>query len=153
MEMARIVYFIALFFILGFLVGILICEKSKEEDSTKEAQLAIQRSKAKLQALKCVPKKGVFRVDELIREKNDKQPLLDSMVPYQKVILRRCFPQRSYCGNGMKCLPTKWKTKIIAVVLKNETETEFDYDEMMNINENTNIVTFLTHEHVTCNCG
>ena len=105
------------------------------------------KQEAIMRGMKCVPKKGVFRVEDLLEEDEEKKnELLDVLVPYQKVVLERCLPQSSYCGEvyGAKCKPTKevkQGSKRIAVVIKNGTH---DGEEA--------IVTFYVEEHVHCSC-
>lgn len=130
------------------------------------------RNEARLRALKCVPKEGVFKIETLIsKEKVEEEKKNNNnitMVPHQKVMLRRCMPQYSYCEiRGTKCTPTEWKNKTIFAIFKlnngndNTMFDDFDddYEEIMNAAINGTlskklyvILTFLVEEHVHCSC-
>ena len=101
------------------------------------------RQEAQIRALKCIPKEQIFKIDDLIREKGDSDGLLDLIIPNQKVVLPRCLPDYSHCERlGTKCLPTQLRSKMIAVALKNQT----NHNEL-------DVVTFLSTEHVSCQCS
>lgn len=135
-------------------------------------QLYIQ-NEARLRALKCVPKEGVFKIETLIsKEKVEKEKNNNAtLIPHQKAMLRRCMPQYSYCEvRGTKCTPTEWKNKTIFAIFKlnnGSDNTMFDdyedfnddYEEIMNAAINGTlskkmyiILTFLVEEHVHCSC-
>ena len=87
---------------------------------TNEVNLKLE---AQLRRLKCVPKEGVFEAENL-NIHNLLPPFLH-LVPNQKIVLKRCFPQYSFCETfGMKCLPTKFKKKNVTVFLQNNNNKE-----------------------------
>ena len=117
------------------------------------------KQEAQLRALKCIPKEGVFRVDNLILERNISLP--SPLIPEQKIVLKRCLPQSSFCETfGMKCKPTKLKRKSITVFLKNQNTTTSlredgrEFEDMMNmvVNGTASIFNILVEEHGDCAC-
>ena len=96
---------------------------STQFSNPKEAMF--MKQEARLKALKCVPKAGVFKIEDVIDPDIYKYPYYQyqdwqlSLVKYQKVVLYRCLPQYSYCEvTGTKCLPIQTKRKFIAAIFK-----------------------------------
>ena len=151
------------------------------------------RQIASLQTEKCVPKSGIFKVEDLILEKKEKwhkkkkdttkkeqksdrnqyhqlkerrqqqqqqqqqQQLLSLLVSHQKVILYRCFPDRSYCEvDGTKCKPTKRKKTLIPIVFKlNDTVNDISEQDLIDgkFSETEYVVlNIFIEEHVNCSC-
>ena len=113
----------------------------------------ILKQMAKLRKSTCVPKKGVFRLEDLILEKGDRRLLLNIIVPNQKMVLTRCLPQCSHCEMyGTMCLPTrKRENKRFAIFLNNITEKgNADIFEMYGNHYLT--LDFEEHTHCSCQC-
>ena len=104
----------------------------------------ILKQEAQLRAMKCVPRKRVFKVEDILNTSDLFPPL--PLVPHQKIVLDRCLPRYSYCDtDGMQCSPIKFKKKLIAVFFLLPPSTT---------NETSTITVFnvLMEEHSDCAC-
>ena len=122
-------------------------DPNDEEGLRKYEEAFFLKQEARLRGLKCIPKKGVFNVQDLLKEERKSEELLDLLIPDQKVVLNRCLPQSSYCPvYGSKCTPTKdvrQGYKRIAVIIKNGTLGEEEVAIAIHVKE---------HVHCSCQC-
>ena len=86
-------------------------DPNDEKAQRKYEEAYYLKEMATLRQLKCVPKAHIFKVEDLVNV---------TLIPNQKVVLKRCIRQRSYCLGGAKCMPSKYGSKLIGVLLKNQ---------------------------------
>ena len=119
---------------------------------------------ALLNTLKCVPITLVFTIESLLDEItkldmiNSKylNDLRNHLIPYQKVVLKRCSPQYSYCADiyeRKKCLPLKEefrkKKKIYFKIYQNDM---IDKKKIIAIIDSNMIIALDVYEDEYCSC-
>ena len=132
--------------------------ESSEMELRLYQEMIYLRQIARLRDLKCVPKDGIFKIEEEIKSDQDLDKFFASFEfspSNQKIVLQRCINEMSYCAiascdiDNKKCMPTSFRKKKVYVSVS-YASTHFPQN-VSNIGDHVYISILLT-EHTSCSC-
>ena len=132
--------------------------ESSETELRLYQEMIYLRQLARLRNLKCIPKDGVFQIEEEIKSDEDLDKFFASFEfspPNQKIVLQRCINEMSYCAmascdvDDKKCVPTGFRQKKVYVSVS-YASTNFPQN-VSSIGDDVYISILLT-EHTSCSC-